>query len=89
VIIGETAQDVEDRLSWLGEHYAKTVPSKAAETVESLRQGPLVGTPEQIVEELTRLEQLGMTYAITYFAEAAYDRSGIELFESRVVPALR
>ena len=30
-----------------------------------------------------------MTYAITYFAEAAYDRSGIELFESEVVPALR
>ncbi|MBF0720997.1 LLM class F420-dependent oxidoreductase [Sanguibacter inulinus] len=89
VIIGETAQDVEDRLAWLGEHYAKTVPSKAAETVESLRQGPLVGTPEQIVEELTRLEQLGMTYAITYFAEAAYDRSGIELFESQVVPELR
>ena len=88
VIIGETAQDVEDRLAWLGEHYAKTVPSKAAETVESLRPGPLVGTPEQIVEELTRLEKLGMTYAITYFAEAAYDRSGIELFESQVVPEL-
>jgi hypothetical protein len=30
-----------------------------------------------------------MTYAITYFAEAAYDRSGIELFEREVVPALR
>jgi len=29
-----------------------------------------------------------MTYAITYFAEAAYDRSGIELFESQVVPEL-
>jgi hypothetical protein len=30
-----------------------------------------------------------MTYAITYFAEAAYDRSGVELFESEVIPALQ
>ena len=30
-----------------------------------------------------------MTYAITYFAEAAYDRSGIELFERQVAPELR
>ena len=48
-----------------------------------------MGTPEQIVEKLQALEKLGMTYAITYFAEAAYDRSGIELFENEVVPALR
>ena len=30
-----------------------------------------------------------MTYAITYFAEAAYDTSGIELFEHDVIPELR
>jgi hypothetical protein len=29
-----------------------------------------------------------MTYAITNFAEAAYDTSGIELFEREVIPAL-
>ncbi|SDC30282.1 probable F420-dependent oxidoreductase, Rv1855c family [Sanguibacter gelidistatuariae] len=88
VVIGETEKDVADRLAWIGEHYAKTVPAKAASTVEDLRSGPLVGTPEQIVETLTGLKALGMTYAITYFAEAAYDRSGIELFESQVAPAL-
>ena len=27
-----------------------------------------------------------MTYAITYFQEAAYDTSGIELFADEVVP---
>lgn len=88
VVIGETEKDVADRLGWIGEHYATTVPAKAASTVEEFRSGPLVGTPEQIVETLTQLKALGMTYAITYFAEAAYDRSGIELFESQVVPAL-
>ena len=30
-----------------------------------------------------------MTYAITYFAEAAYDTSGMRLFEREVIPALR
>jgi hypothetical protein len=30
-----------------------------------------------------------MTYAITYFAEAAYDTSGMHLFENHVIPALR
>jgi len=30
-----------------------------------------------------------MTYCITNFREAAYDTSGMELFESQVIPALR
>src|SRR5665647_3323231 len=67
----------------------RVLPHRVAETVESFRSGPLVGTPEQIVAKLTELRGLGMTYAITYFAEAAYDTSGIELFEREVVPALR
>jgi hypothetical protein len=29
-----------------------------------------------------------MTYAITYFADAAYDRSSIESFAREVIPAL-
>ena len=63
---------------------------KAAGAVRDLRDGAgLAGTPEQIVERLRAMEALGMTYAILYFPEAAYDRSGIELFEREVVPALR
>ncbi|GEA86267.1 LLM class F420-dependent oxidoreductase [Cellulomonas cellasea] len=89
VVIGATEAEVEDRLAWVADHYGRTVPAKAAEVVEQFRNGPLVGTPEQIVGKLRELEALGMTYAITYFAEAAYDRSGIELFEREVVPALR
>jgi hypothetical protein len=46
------------------------------------------GTPEQAVEKLRRLKDLGCEYAIMYFPEAAYDRSGIELFEREVIPAL-
>ena len=48
-----------------------------------------IALAEQIVESLQALEKLGMTYAITNFAEAAYDTSGIELFEQQVIPHLR
>jgi alkanesulfonate monooxygenase SsuD/methylene tetrahydromethanopterin reductase-like flavin-dependent oxidoreductase (luciferase family) len=48
----------------------------------------MAGTPEQLVEKLRAWEAVGMSYAIHYFAEAAYDRSGIELFARKVIPAL-
>jgi hypothetical protein len=46
------------------------------------------GTPAQVIESLTVLRDLGCEYVICYFPEAAYDRSGIELFEREVIPAL-
>ena len=49
---------------------------------------PGSGTPEQIVEKLSALKAAGMTYAIAYFPELAYDTSGLELFEQEVIPAL-
>ena len=89
VEIGSTEKEVSDRLEWIRAHYEPLVDASTLEsTVESFRTGPLVGTPEQIVSKLQSLQDLGMTYAITYFSEAAYDRSGIELFEREVVPAL-
>jgi hypothetical protein len=41
-----------------------------------------------VIERLTRLRDLGCEYVICYFPEAAYDRSGIEMFEQQVIPAL-
>ena len=91
VVIGETEADVEDRLAFYGELLRRGgVPeAKVERNVENLRRQPAVGTPEQIVEMLQGMERRGLAYAITYFAEAAYDRSGIELFEEKVVPELR
>ncbi len=88
VVIASTEAGVQERLDWIAEHYRGLLPDKADAQRASFAGGPLVGTPEQIVAALRSLEQLGMTYAITYFAEAAYDTSGIELFEREVVPAL-
>jgi alkanesulfonate monooxygenase SsuD/methylene tetrahydromethanopterin reductase-like flavin-dependent oxidoreductase (luciferase family) len=46
------------------------------------------GTPEQVIEKLTRMRELGCECAILNFPEAAYDRSSIERFERDVIPAL-
>jgi len=91
VVIGENAKEVRDRLAWLRDHYIKAGLSEqdAERQVESISTQPAVGTPDQIVETLKALEAQGMTYAITYFQEAAYDTSGIDLFENYVIPELQ
>jgi alkanesulfonate monooxygenase SsuD/methylene tetrahydromethanopterin reductase-like flavin-dependent oxidoreductase (luciferase family) len=48
--------------------------------------GPLVGTPEQLVERLKQAEKLGMTYPIGFFTEYSYDPSSVELFATKVMP---
>ena len=89
VIIGATEQEVKDKLAWVRGVYERHVPREAADrSIRILETGPLVGTPERIVERLRDLERLGMTYAINYFPGAAHDRSGVELFAAEVIPEL-
>jgi F420-dependent oxidoreductase-like protein len=91
VFIGETEADVEDRFGFYADTLRKAGVSEGRieRGVAAMREGPAVGTPEQVVEALHGLRKLGLDYAITNFFEAAYDRSGIDLFTSQVVPALR
>lgn len=90
VIIGGDQREIDDRLGSIREHFVTHgVPDKVADSqVEGLRRGPLVGTPEQIAETLTALKRDGMTYAIIYFPEIAYDTSGLEAFEGSVMSEL-
>ncbi|WP_020662191.1 LLM class F420-dependent oxidoreductase [Amycolatopsis benzoatilytica] len=89
VVIGETEKDVQDKLAWIRAHHEPHLPAEKLETTSrQYANGPLVGTPEQIVERLKGMEKLGMTYAITYFVDAAYDRSSIELYTNKVIPEL-
>ncbi|MFT2817608.1 LLM class F420-dependent oxidoreductase [Leifsonia sp. A12D58] len=91
-IIAATEAEVSERIDAIE---ARVTPylgaEKATEFVSEYRSGTAigVGTPEQVVERLTELKGLGLGYAIHYFPEAAYDRSGIELFEREVMPALQ
>ena len=91
VVIGENAKEVRDRLAWLRDHFVKAgLSEQAAERqVENIATQPAVGTPDQIVETLRALQAQGLSYAITYFQEAAYDTSGIDLFENYVIPELQ
>jgi len=90
VVVGHDEAEVEDRLRAIEDRYRPHLSAEQlAAAVAQLRSGTLTGTPEQLVERLTALQEAGMTYAITYFQEAAYDDSGIRLFAEQVVPALR
>jgi len=90
VVIGRSGAEVDERLERYRDRYSPFLPEELLQTaVEQLRRGTLVGTPEQLVERLTHLRDAGLSYAIVYFGEAAYDTSGIELFAREVVPHLR
>jgi F420-dependent oxidoreductase-like protein len=90
VAIGSTEAEVEQRLATLVERLTSHVGAEKAEAaLGAFRDLPGVGTPQQIIEKLSVLKDKGMSYGIFYFPEAAYDLSGIEQFESEVMPALR
>ena len=91
VVIGDTEKDVKDRLAWIRDHYVRAGMSETTvdERIGAQMAGPGVGTPEQIAEQLTELKALGLGYTIAYFTEAAYDTSGMHLFENKVIPELR
>ncbi len=88
-VIGATEADVHKRLASIK---ARVLPylgaAQAAQYMRDYEGSAAVGTPEQVVERLTALKHAGLGYAIHYFPEAAYDLSGVELFERKVMPAL-
>jgi alkanesulfonate monooxygenase SsuD/methylene tetrahydromethanopterin reductase-like flavin-dependent oxidoreductase (luciferase family) len=88
-VVGDSESDVRERLKAVEARVAPYLGEKGtAAFMADYTKSPGVGTPEQVVERLQALARLGLGYAIHYFPEAAYDRSGIELFEREVIPAL-
>ncbi|MFF2631736.1 LLM class F420-dependent oxidoreductase [Microbacterium sp. NPDC058021] len=88
-VIADTEAEVADRVAAVVARLAPFVGAERAGHIErEYRESPGVGTPEQVAERLAARQAAGLGYAIHYFPEAAYDRSGIELFEREVVPAL-
>jgi alkanesulfonate monooxygenase SsuD/methylene tetrahydromethanopterin reductase-like flavin-dependent oxidoreductase (luciferase family) len=89
-VIGDSEDDVAKRIDRIREMQVSRVNEKAVDSMLNTLKAPdsATGTPEQVVEKLQRMRDLGCEYAIMYFPEAAYDRSGIELFEQKVIPAL-
>jgi alkanesulfonate monooxygenase SsuD/methylene tetrahydromethanopterin reductase-like flavin-dependent oxidoreductase (luciferase family) len=87
-IIGTSDADVKDRQRRVRDRIARYVPEEVAEAMLSGGSEGATGTTEQVIEGIAKVRDLGCEYAIVYFPEAAYDRSGIELFEREVIPAL-
>jgi F420-dependent oxidoreductase-like protein len=91
-VVGVDEADVARRLDVIEARLAPYLgPEKTAKLIADLRDGPLslVGTPAQVAAKLAERQELGLGYAIHYFPEAAYDRTGLELFAAEVMPALR
>ncbi|HWM35196.1 MAG TPA: LLM class F420-dependent oxidoreductase [Pseudolysinimonas sp.] len=91
-VIGETEAEVQSRIDAIEARLEPALgEAMAAKYVAQYRQPnaeALIGTPEQIVQTLRERVGLGLGYSIHNFPESAYDRSGVELFERAVIPAL-
>lgn len=89
-VIGESDADVKARVERIRQRQAQVANPVAVDAMLSTITAPesASGTTDQVIEKLTKMQDLGCEYAILYFPEAAYDRSGIELFEQKVIPAL-
>lgn len=90
VVIGESEADVAARIARMRERQLAVADASAVEAMLKTYTAPSApcGTADQVVEKIRAIKELGCQYAIIYFPEAAYDRSGIELFEREVIPAL-
>ncbi len=89
-VIGTSEADVADRISRIRDRQVAKANEQAVDAMLNMVSSPdsASGTTEQVIEKLTRVRDLGCEYAILYFPEAAYDRTGVELFEREVIPAL-
>ena len=89
-IVGSSEAEVSERVERIRARQITKADPQAVEAMLANATSPdsATGTPEQIIERLTRLRKLGCDYAIMYFPDAAYDRSSLELFEREVIPAL-
>ena len=89
ILIDEDASVVADKLDEYEARLAALVGAEKAERSRSgMEKNGLVGTPEQVIEQLGPWKDAGMGYIIGYFPDAAYDRAGLDLFSKAVIPAL-
>ena len=86
VICEETEDAVEDKINWIKDHYRRFVPEDSIGGVDAMFR-KMAGTPEQLIERIRPWAEAGMSYAIVYFTDAAYDTSGLERFAREVMPA--
>ena len=88
-VVGDSDADVKERLDRIRDRFVGFVGEQGADAmIASDRDGRRRRNTGAGHRGLRRMRELGCEYAICYFPEAAYDRSGVELFEREVIPAL-
>lgn len=88
-LVGETEADVEAKVDEYAGRIAGIAGEDEGEAARAnLRRIGLVGTPEQVVDQLRPWVAAGMAYAVCYFPDAAYDTGSLELFARHVAPVL-
>jgi F420-dependent oxidoreductase-like protein len=88
VILGRTEAEAQQRLDAITARMAPYVEDHVLERYLRMYRGSAFGTPQQVIDQLGALREAGLAYAICNFPDAAFDRTGIELFEQEVIPAL-
>jgi len=78
------AAAAKDKMDWFADALSPFVDADKA----IARWDVQALTPEQMVEQLLPYQSEGMDYLISFFPDAAYDPSGLELFGREVIPAL-
>ena len=88
VYIGSDAAAVQAKIAATAAR-AGTVLDDGQAATDRLLNGPgmAVGTPDQVIDTLKAFEAAGMSYAIIYLPDAAYDAESMELFAAEVMPA--
>jgi len=86
VVCGETEAEVEEKIDSIKARYRPLVTDERMEGLERMFR-VMAGTPDQLIDKLRPWADAGLSYAIGYFQDAAYDPSGLELFAREVFPA--
>jgi F420-dependent oxidoreductase-like protein len=58
-------------------------------SVEQMQQNAIVGTPQQVAEQIQAKVDAGVNYVITYFPRVAYDHTPLHLFAEEVAPLIK
>ena len=88
VVIGRDEREIRRRLAGIETRMREGGVSESAisECLAGYHRDGIVGTPGQVCTRLAAMRDDGLAHPLAYFPGAAYDPSGMELFEREVIP---
>jgi F420-dependent oxidoreductase-like protein len=87
IVVRETEAEAQRVVDQVNARADAALPAEHAGTGFSTK-GAVVGTPQMVLDHVGALREAGLGTLIAYMPEVAYDRTGMELYEREVMPAL-